>query len=210
MPFVEYRYPLDRRCLNLFHNAALQTWGTQCGVCAFPGVASGRSIKRGAHSAKFLTVRHVGMPLRHILSTVVDISATFPADNRNRLPNAASCVPITEAAFRFLATHDNPDPAPCVHIVSNSMIRRLPPRKVSLIAHFARGRVEKLKPISRMFEKETIEVTCKICGHEGQESVANLKTDGYTCPKCGASFDSNQLARALKQIEGSFARFSDS
>src|SRR4029077_5158940 len=101
MLFVEYRYPLDRRCLNLFHNAALQTWGTQCGVCAFPGVASGRSIKRGAHSAKFLTVRHVGMPLRHILSTVVDISATFPADNRNRLPNAASCAPITEAAFAF-------------------------------------------------------------------------------------------------------------
>ena len=77
-------------------------------------------------------------------------------------------------------------------------------------AHFARGRVEGLKPISRMFEEETIEVTCKKCGHEGQESVASLKTDGYTCPKCGASYDSNQLARALKQIEGSFARFSDS
>jgi Zn finger protein HypA/HybF involved in hydrogenase expression len=61
-----------------------------------------------------------------------------------------------------------------------------------------------------MFEEETIEVTCKKCGHEGQESVASLKTDGYTCPKCGASYDSNQLARALRQVEGSFARFSDS
>ena len=59
-----------------------------------------------------------------------------------------------------------------------------------------------------MFEEETIGVTCKKCGHEGQESVASLKTDGYTCPKCGASYDSNQLA--LKQVEGSFARFSDS
>jgi DNA-directed RNA polymerase subunit RPC12/RpoP len=61
-----------------------------------------------------------------------------------------------------------------------------------------------------MFEKETIEVTCAKCGHEGHESVASLKADGYTCSKCGASFYPNQLAGALKQIEGSFATFSDS
>ena len=50
----------------------------------------------------FLAARPVGMPLRHIWSTVVDISVTFLADKRNRFPNAASCAPITEAAFRFL------------------------------------------------------------------------------------------------------------
>ncbi|HEY5705107.1 MAG TPA: hypothetical protein VIS96_05995 [Terrimicrobiaceae bacterium] len=61
-----------------------------------------------------------------------------------------------------------------------------------------------------MFEEEAIEVTCARCGHEGQESIASLKVDGYTCTKCGDSFDPNQLAGAIKQMETSFATFSDS
>jgi predicted nucleic-acid-binding Zn-ribbon protein len=75
---------------------------------------------------------------------------------------------------------------------------------------FAHSPGGKVKTHLTMFEKEAIGVTCTKCGHEGQESVAGLKADGYTCPKCGATFDPTKLARALKQIEGSFATFSDS
>jgi predicted RNA-binding Zn-ribbon protein involved in translation (DUF1610 family) len=48
-----------------------------------------------------------------------------------------------------------------------------------------------------MSEKETVQVTRPKCGHKSQEIVARLKTDGYTCPKCGATLDPNELPGAV-------------
>jgi transposase-like protein len=52
-----------------------------------------------------------------------------------------------------------------------------------------------------MFEKETVEVACPGCGHNSEENVGRLKTDGYTCPTCGATRNAGEFARAIKEVE---------
>jgi hypothetical protein len=44
----------------------------------------------------------------------------------------------------------------------------------------------------------------------GMTDIAGLKDCRVYRPQRGATFDPNKLARAIKQIEGSFAAFSDS
>jgi hypothetical protein len=44
----------------------------------------------------------------------------------------------------------------------------------------------------------------------GMTDIAGLKDRRVYLPKVWATFDPNKLARAIKQIEGSFAAFSDS
>jgi transposase-like protein len=52
-----------------------------------------------------------------------------------------------------------------------------------------------------MFEKEAVEVACPRCGHKSEENVARLKTDGYTCPNCGATRNATEFATAIKEVE---------
>jgi DNA-directed RNA polymerase subunit RPC12/RpoP len=52
-----------------------------------------------------------------------------------------------------------------------------------------------------MFEKEAVEVACPKCGHKSEKNVAELKTDGYTCPNCGDTRDAAEFARAIKEVE---------
>jgi hypothetical protein len=63
-------------------------------------------------------------------------------------------------------------------------------------AHFGHATRRKERQANRAFRND---------GHRWAKGLP-----GIPAPKCGAAFDPNKLARAIKQIEGSFAAFSDS